>query len=489
MSSAVFVDYQGMTVERGQRKLRDDLPRARRRVPGRQEHAGRVRPSATSRGSVELDVALRGMTAVAWSFEEPSAAARVVRGLPQRRTRSSRSRRACSRAGAQTPRRSRPSSPPCPARTKREPCCSRPCWLLRSTSSCCSTRPRATLVGVLAAKQRKDELRQASSRRTPTGDSSSATEQEVFRSQPQGIRSKRTMAEITREQVVDYLSNLPVIQIAELVKELENKWGVSAAPDRRGRGGAGRGTRRRRRGEDGVRRRSSPTSAPNKIQVIKVVREITALGLKEAKDLVESAPKPIKEGVGKEEAAEHQEEARGGGRQGRGQVSQARGLDPDPVRRSALRCSAPWRGTGGCRECPPAGGCSAFRPARPGRAHGDAFVRAFAGFCCVRPTTSTPDRGTEMASKVQSNFRHRTNLGRVDPIVEIPNLIDIQKSELRQVSPVRYLRRASAGRSGSSPCSVACSRSRTSTGPASSSTSRTTSRSRSTTSTNAGSAA
>jgi large subunit ribosomal protein L7/L12 len=109
------------------------------------------------------------------------------------------------------------------------------------------------------------------------------------------------MADITTEQVVDYLSNLPVIQIAELVKTLEAKWGVSAAPVAVAGGGGG----------------AAPTAAveektefnviladagANKINVIKAVREITALGLKEAKDLVEGAPKAIKEGVGKDEA-------------------------------------------------------------------------------------------------------------------------------------------------------------------------------------------
>ncbi len=111
------------------------------------------------------------------------------------------------------------------------------------------------------------------------------------------------MAEITREQVVDYLSNLPVIQIAELVKELENKWGVSAAPIAVAAGGGAAAP---------VAEEEEKTEfdviladiGPNKIQVIKVVREITSLGLKEAKDLVESAPKPVKEAVSKEEAAE-----------------------------------------------------------------------------------------------------------------------------------------------------------------------------------------
>ena len=111
------------------------------------------------------------------------------------------------------------------------------------------------------------------------------------------------MAEITREQVVDYLSNLPVIQIAELVKELEKKWGVSAAPI----AVAAAGGPQRPSPEEEEKTEFDVILAdigPNKIQVIKVVREITALGLKEAKDLVEGAPKPVKEAVSKEEAAE-----------------------------------------------------------------------------------------------------------------------------------------------------------------------------------------
>jgi len=109
------------------------------------------------------------------------------------------------------------------------------------------------------------------------------------------------MAEITRDQVVDYLSNLPVIQIAELVKELETKWGVSAAPVVVGGGGGGAAP------AAAVEEKTEFTviladGGANKINVIKAVREITALGLKEAKDLVEGAPKPIKENIGKEEA-------------------------------------------------------------------------------------------------------------------------------------------------------------------------------------------
>jgi large subunit ribosomal protein L7/L12 len=113
------------------------------------------------------------------------------------------------------------------------------------------------------------------------------------------------MSEITKEQVVDYLSNLPVIQIAELVKELENKWGVSAAPVAvagvaAGGGGAAAAAAEEKSEFDVI----LADAGPSKINVIKAVREITGLGLKEAKDLVEGAPKPVKEGIGKDEAAE-----------------------------------------------------------------------------------------------------------------------------------------------------------------------------------------
>jgi len=109
------------------------------------------------------------------------------------------------------------------------------------------------------------------------------------------------MADITTEQVVDYLSNLPVIQIAELVKTLEAKWGVSAAPVAvaGGGGAAAPAAAAEEKTEFNV---ILADAGANKINVIKAVREITALGLKEAKDLVEGAPKAIKEGVGKDEA-------------------------------------------------------------------------------------------------------------------------------------------------------------------------------------------
>jgi large subunit ribosomal protein L7/L12 len=111
------------------------------------------------------------------------------------------------------------------------------------------------------------------------------------------------MAEVNRDQVVEFLSNMPVIQLAELVKELETKWGVSAAPVMvAGAGGGGAAAPAAAAEEQTEFNVILADAGANKINVIKAVREITALGLKEAKDLVEGAPKAIKENIGKEEA-------------------------------------------------------------------------------------------------------------------------------------------------------------------------------------------
>ena len=111
------------------------------------------------------------------------------------------------------------------------------------------------------------------------------------------------MADLTKDQVVDYLSNLPVIQIAELIKTLEDKWGVKAAPVAVAAGPAVGGGPAAPAAEAQTEFTVVLKEAgANKINVIKVVREITGLGLKEAKDLVEGAPKDLKEGVAKAEA-------------------------------------------------------------------------------------------------------------------------------------------------------------------------------------------
>jgi large subunit ribosomal protein L7/L12 len=111
------------------------------------------------------------------------------------------------------------------------------------------------------------------------------------------------MADLSKDQVVDYLSNLPVIQIAELIKTLEDKWGVKAAPVAVA-GPAAAGPAAAAAEEKTEFTVELKEAGANKINVIKVVREITGLGLKEAKDLVEAAPKALKEGVSKAEAEE-----------------------------------------------------------------------------------------------------------------------------------------------------------------------------------------
>ena len=113
------------------------------------------------------------------------------------------------------------------------------------------------------------------------------------------------MAEVTQQQVVEYIKGIRVLELSQLVKTLESELGVSAAaavavaaPG--GAAGGGAAAPAEEKTDFTVTLTEVGT---NKINVIKVVREITSLGLKEAKDLVEGAPKPIKEGVNKDEAA------------------------------------------------------------------------------------------------------------------------------------------------------------------------------------------
>jgi len=124
------------------------------------------------------------------------------------------------------------------------------------------------------------------------------------------------MADITKEQVKEWLGSQSVIEIADLVKELENDWGVSAAAPAAAVAAAPAGG-----GGDGGEEAEEKTEfdviltdfGGNKIAVIKEVRQITGLGLKEAKDLVEGAPKAIKEGVSKDEADEAQQKLEAAG--------------------------------------------------------------------------------------------------------------------------------------------------------------------------------
>jgi large subunit ribosomal protein L7/L12 len=111
------------------------------------------------------------------------------------------------------------------------------------------------------------------------------------------------MSNITKEQVVEWLSGQTVMEIAGLVKDLETKWGVSAAAPVAAAvaAPAAAGAAVEEKTEFDV---ILANAGANKINVIKEVRAITGLGLKEAKDLVEGAPKPVKQGVSKTEAAD-----------------------------------------------------------------------------------------------------------------------------------------------------------------------------------------
>jgi len=113
------------------------------------------------------------------------------------------------------------------------------------------------------------------------------------------------MSDITKDQVVEWLSSQSVLEVAELVKDLEEKWGVSAAaPVAVAAAGAPAGGDAPAAEEKDEFDVILTEAGGNKIAVIKEVRALTGLGLKEAKELVESAPKPVKEGAPKDEAEE-----------------------------------------------------------------------------------------------------------------------------------------------------------------------------------------
>jgi large subunit ribosomal protein L7/L12 len=111
------------------------------------------------------------------------------------------------------------------------------------------------------------------------------------------------MADITKEDVIEFIANMSVLDLSELVKEMEEKFGVSAAAPVAmmavGAGDAGAGAQEEEQTEFDV---ILVAAGDKKIAVIKEVRAITGLGLKDAKALVDEAPKPVKEGIAKEEA-------------------------------------------------------------------------------------------------------------------------------------------------------------------------------------------
>jgi large subunit ribosomal protein L7/L12 len=110
------------------------------------------------------------------------------------------------------------------------------------------------------------------------------------------------MADVTKEQVVDFLSKLTVLDLSSLTKELEDKWGVKAAPVAVAGAAAPAAAGAAPAAEQTEFTVLLTEAGANKIGVIKAVREVTNLGLKEAKDLVDGAPKAVKEGVSKADA-------------------------------------------------------------------------------------------------------------------------------------------------------------------------------------------
>jgi large subunit ribosomal protein L7/L12 len=115
------------------------------------------------------------------------------------------------------------------------------------------------------------------------------------------LHTKKEEKKMTNDEVIDYLSNLSVLDISKLVKALEEKWGVSAAaPAAAAAAPAAAAAVVEEKTEFDV---ILTDFGANKIAVIKEVRTITGLGLKDAKDLVEGAPKPVKQAVSKDEAA------------------------------------------------------------------------------------------------------------------------------------------------------------------------------------------
>jgi large subunit ribosomal protein L7/L12 len=124
------------------------------------------------------------------------------------------------------------------------------------------------------------------------------------------------MADITKEDVIEFISSMSVLELSELIKEMEDKFGVSAAAPMAmmaaGPGDGGAGAAAEEKTEFDV---VLTAHGDKKIQVIKEVRAITSLGLKDAKELVESAPKAVKEGVDKEEAEKLKEQLEAAGAQ------------------------------------------------------------------------------------------------------------------------------------------------------------------------------
>jgi len=294
MTAAVFLDYKGMTVEE-LTKLRAQFRKAG--VEYKVVKNTLVKHALKDASfKQKLDDVLVGMTGIAWSYEDPSAAAKVVKAFRKDPA----GEKLQIKAGlievpSSMPMASKIAWRPCPEETSFAQCFSR-----RFSAAPELRRPARRPLAELRLPLVGEGARRQIAQPSPSRQNAQTLD---YRFRTENLK----MTDITREQVVDFLSNLPVIQLADLIKTLEDKWGVKAAPVAVAAGPAAGGA-------------AAAAAAPaeeqtefnvelketggNKIAVIKVVREITGLGLKEAKDLVEGAPKTVKESVSKAEAEE-----------------------------------------------------------------------------------------------------------------------------------------------------------------------------------------
>jgi large subunit ribosomal protein L7/L12 len=119
---------------------------------------------------------------------------------------------------------------------------------------------------------------------------------------------------VAREEILDAISNMTVLELSQLIKDMEEKFGVSAAAATVAAAPAAAGAAAPAAEEKTEFTVNLTAAGPNKVNVIKVVRAVTGLGLKEAKDLVDGAPKPVKEGISKADAdALHKQITEAGG--------------------------------------------------------------------------------------------------------------------------------------------------------------------------------
>ena len=216
------------------------------------------------------------------------------------------------------------------------------------------------------------------------------------------------------EKIVDDLSSLTVLEAAELAKLLEEKWGVSAAAAVAVAAAPALAPPPRRSRSRPSSRSILAAVGDKKIEVIKEVRAITGLGLKEAKDLVEGAPKPVKEGVSKDEAEKIKAHAREGRRQGRAQVIASR-VASDPSlpavpgsRRGRSRVSRRPAGLPGLQDC-------ASREWRTGAARRSAryFGRRRLAIRLQATQRSRGDDGSDMAQTFTGRKRIRKFFGHI----------------------------------------------------------------------------